>query len=137
MTYPVTISLSAVPAGIQVGMSANISVVIASAQGVLMVPNSAVSTIGSVSTVQVKSGDKTSTVSVTIGIKGDADTQIISGLTAGQQVVLPTVSTTGSSSLFPAGGIPGGAGGLARSLSGGGGFGGGGGVGGGGRGQGS
>ena len=63
------------------------------------------------------------TVSVVTGLKGDSTTEIVSGLSTTDQVVLPVTVGTGSTSQtgFPAGGPPGG--GLGGGF-GGGGFGG-------------
>ena len=55
---------------------------------VLTVPTSAITTAGSRSTVTVLDGETTSLVTVTSGAVGVDRTEIVSGLTAGQLVVL-------------------------------------------------
>ncbi len=54
-------------------------------------------TLGNLTTVTVMSNGTQQVTPVTIGLKGDTSTQIKTGLTAGQQVVLST-ATTGSTS---------------------------------------
>ena len=78
------------------------------------VPSSAITTVGNLSTVVVlKDGTQTTTRVVT-GLVGTTYTQIVSGLSAGDVVVIPTATTSSSSTSR---GFP--------SLTGGGGFGGG------------
>ena len=86
-TYPVSISL---PAGTEVldGSVASVAVVTSSAQDALAVPNSAVHTTGSRHTVDVLEDGKLTEVAVGVGTVGDTWTEITSGLTAGQVVVL-------------------------------------------------
>ena len=105
-----------------------LSVVVASAINVLELPTSAITTAGRVSTVSVLKNGKQTTQTVTTGLAGDTDTQILSGLSAGDVVVEPSVTVSGTGTGAGTGtGIGAGAGGLA----GGGAFGGAGGLGGG------
>jgi HlyD family secretion protein len=121
-TYPVTVRVAA-GAGLVDGSSASVGIAIKSVKNVVTVPNSALHG----TTVEVLSKGKVSTVRVQTGAVGALVTQVTSGLTAGQSVVLadlsvplPTSSTTTTTNRggFGPGGFPGGAGG-------GGGFGGG------------
>lgn len=105
-TYPVTISLDSTPKGVKAGMTANISVTTSEAKDVLVVPSTAITTLGGSSTVTVKTGEQETVVQVTTGVKGDSTTEITNGLSAGDVIVLPTATT--STSGFPSGGIPGG-----------------------------
>jgi multidrug efflux pump subunit AcrA (membrane-fusion protein) len=99
--YTVTLALDRTVAGLKPGMSANASVTTGERDNVLNVPNAAVTGSGSTATVKVLANGAQSTVDVVAGLKGDSTTQILSGLTAGQQVVtssgiaLPT--STGAS----------------------------------------
>ena len=120
-TYPVKISIAKVPTGVRAGMTANVAVVTSQATNVLVVPSTAITSLGGSSTVTVQKGDQQTVVQVAVGIKGDSTTEITSGLSAGDVIVIPTAAA--SSSGFPAGGIPGG---LPGGRAGGGGFGGGG-----------
>src|SRR5205807_104167 len=90
---------------------------------VLTVPTSAVHTLGSRSVVNVLQGGKSIPHTVTTGATDAARTQITSGLTAGDQVVLANLSASLPSSNSTR---PGGAGGFGGGGFGGGGFGGGG-----------
>ncbi len=59
----------------------------------LYVPAAAITTANGVSTVKVVKNGKTSAVTVTTGLVGDDGTQIKSGLTAGETIVIGSVST--------------------------------------------
>ena len=105
--YPVTVALAGTPADIHLGATAAVTVTTATAADALSVPSSAISTVSTGHTVTVLAADGSQqTVSVEIGLAGDAGTQVTSGLTEGQQVVLPTSTTT--SGTFPGLGGPGG-----------------------------
>ena len=111
VVFSVKVSMDSVPAGVQPGMSASISITTDEVSDVLAVPQSAIATIGEVSTVEVLQPDNTSlTAEVTLGLKGDSLTEITSGVTAGQILVIPT----GGTSVFPTGGVPGGGGPFSR-----------------------
>ena len=120
VTYDETISLKNAPATVLDGMTADVSVVVATAADVLEVPSAAVTTTGLASTVTVLKNGKQVTTRVTVGLVGSSTTQILSGVTAGEKLVEPTATissgTTGTSS--PTRGFGGGGGGF-----GGGGFG--------------
>jgi macrolide-specific efflux system membrane fusion protein len=134
VSYNATITLDQHDAQVKPGMSASVSVITGQASGVNL-PNSAVTgTSGSVSHVNVVQNGKDVSTPVVVGLVGSARTQIVSGLRAGQQIVvtqtLPALGTSassaGSSSAGTLGGGAGGAGGRPFG-GGGGGFGGGGG----------
>ena len=110
VTYNVTFVLDNPSAKVKPGMSADVDVIIAQADNVLNLTSSAVRTTGGRSTVTVRRNGEDVTVSVVTGLKGDSTTEIVSGLSATDQVVLPVTVGTGSTSQtgFPAGGPPGG-----------------------------
>jgi multidrug efflux pump subunit AcrA (membrane-fusion protein) len=114
--YGVTVSLVNPPAALKVGQTSNVTVGIATKNNVLAVPSTAVTTVGTTSTVTVLSNGKQQRTPVTVGLVGDNATEITSGVTAGQQVVLPTTTTTTTSNGVP--GFRGGAGGLGGGLGG-------------------
>ena len=121
-TYPVSISL---PAGTEVldGSVASVAVVTSSAHDALAVPTSAMHTNGSRHTVDVLEDGELTEVAVGVGTVGDTWTEITSGLTTGQVVVLAdlgealpgsaTESSTNGGQNGPVGGFggPGGQGG--------------------------
>jgi macrolide-specific efflux system membrane fusion protein len=130
VTFPVTVTLAALPDGIRLGQTAQISVTTASATNVLEVPSAAVrSGAGGTHSVTVLgTGTSRTVTTVAVGVVGDTTTQVTSGLKAGDKVLISvdsaisgTTSTrTGTGTGFGGGGFGGGGGGL-----GGGGFGGG------------
>jgi multidrug efflux pump subunit AcrA (membrane-fusion protein) len=131
VTYTVTMALDRTAAGLKPGMSANASVTTGEKDNVLNVPNAAVTGSGSNATVKVLKNGVQSTVNVVTGLKGDSTTEIVSGLTAGQQVVTssglaPTAGAGAAAGTTrpggAAGGFPGGGGGGFPGGGGGGGF---------------
>jgi HlyD family secretion protein len=116
VSYDVTFKLDQGAAGLKVGMSATAEVVIKQAEGV-NVPTSAIKG-GSVSVL--RDGRQVSE-RVTTGLAGDSSTIILSGLKAGETVVLPSTATsTSSSAASPFGARDKSGGGLGSSLGGGG-----------------
>ncbi len=94
VSYDVTFQLDQLEAGVKPGMSATAEVVVKQAEG-LNVPTSAISA----DTVTVERGGKDVRQRVVTGLAGNSSTIILSGLKAGETIVLPTASTsTGSSS---------------------------------------
>jgi macrolide-specific efflux system membrane fusion protein len=108
--YGVTVKLHKQPKGIRVGQTAVVVVITGVAKDVLYVPSSAVTTVGRQDTVMVlRDGEQTSTV-VETGLEGDEYTEILSGLSEGDEVVISTTTGSTGSSNFPTGGFPGGGG---------------------------
>jgi len=118
VSYDVTFKLDQGAAGLKVGMSATAEVVIKQAEGV-NVPTSAIKG-GSVTVL--REGKQVSE-RVTTGLAGDSSTIILSGLKAGETLVLPSTATSTSSSGASPFGSSGKSrgGGLGSSLGGGGG----------------
>jgi multidrug efflux pump subunit AcrA (membrane-fusion protein) len=129
VSYDVTFQLDQGASGVKTGMSATAEVVVKQEEG-LNVPTSAVSR-GSVTVVR---GGKHVSQPVTTGLVGSSSTIVLSGLKAGEEVLLPTATATSSGSSTRArtgalgGGLggAGGGGGFAGGGLGGGGLGGGG-----------
>jgi macrolide-specific efflux system membrane fusion protein len=126
VSYDATLILDQHDKRVKAGMSASASVITGQSQGVT-VPNDAVTGTGSLATVSLQRGNKTVQRQVVVGLKGDSRTTIISGLKAGDQLVvtssLPS-ATSGSSSSGSSGssGTLGGTGGGGGFPGGGGGF---------------
>jgi macrolide-specific efflux system membrane fusion protein len=123
VSYDATLTLDQSDSRVKPGMSASGSVIVNQTQGVT-VPNDAVSGSGSLATVNELRGGKTVSQQVVVGLKGDSRTQIVSGLHAGDQLVVTTTlpslgSSSSSSSSSSSNGTLGGAG---SRLGGGGGF---------------
>jgi multidrug efflux pump subunit AcrA (membrane-fusion protein) len=92
VSYDVTFQLDQLAAGLKVGMSATAEVVVKQAEGV-NVPTSAISA----GSVTVKRAGKEVRQRVTTGLAGNTSTIVLSGLKAGETVVLPAASATSSS----------------------------------------
>ncbi|SFK94136.1 membrane fusion protein, macrolide-specific efflux system [Streptosporangium canum] len=122
--YPVTISFTEVPDEVRLGQTATVEVVVEQAENVLAVSSTVISTAGGRSTVTVLRDGRQVPTQVEVGVKGDALTEIKSGLGEGDRIVRPAATGTTQQG----GGLPGLGGGGGRGGVGGpgGGFGGGG-----------
>jgi macrolide-specific efflux system membrane fusion protein len=123
--YAATLAIDGSTSGLRTGLSASIQVVTGEVSNALYVSSAAVSGTGTNRTVTVvKSDGSTQVVNVTVGLQGDTNDEITSGLTQGEQVRINSVASTGTNG-FPGGGFPGGgagrAGGAGGTLGGGGG----------------
>ena len=108
--YGVTVKLLKQPKGIRVGQTAVVEVVTGRVTNVLSVPSAAIGTAGAQHTVIVLQNGRQVTRVVQVGLEGDQTTEIVSGLSEGDKVVIS--SATGSTGGFPTGGFPGLGGGL-------------------------
>jgi HlyD family secretion protein len=123
VTYDVTISFDTQDPRVLSGMSVNASIATQVKQDVLVVPSSAVKTSGGQTYVQVvpantpdstgNTGEPLSTPPinqpVTVGISDDTSTEIVSGLSLGDKIVVKTTgptpaTTTSAPSIFGAAG---------------------------------
>jgi membrane fusion protein, macrolide-specific efflux system len=118
VSYDVTFQLDQMEPGLKPGMSATAEVVVKQAEGV-NVPTSAISA----ASVTVERSGKQMRQRVTTGLAGNTSTIVLSGLKAGETVVLPATSSTSSSTSLTSrlgsrlgrggGGLGGGGGGFA------------------------
>ncbi len=129
-SYPVEVKVTGNPSGLHAGDSATVALIYHQLSNVLTVPTLAVSQVNGKSVVYQISGGKKVARTVTTGLASGGLTQIKSGLSEGDQVVVEIPQTTGGSSGgsanrngggFGGGGFGGGGGGFG---GGGGGFGG-------------
>ncbi|MBG0814776.1 efflux RND transporter periplasmic adaptor subunit [Planomonospora sp. ID82291] len=111
VTYPVTVSLTEVPDEVRLGQTATVKVVVDEVENALAVSSAVISGTGGRSTVTVLRDGVQSTVQVRVGVKGDRLTEIVSGLSEGDQVVRPAATTSTSQE---DGGFPGFGGGGGR-----------------------
>ncbi|MFZ2114414.1 MAG: hypothetical protein WAU77_11890 [Solirubrobacteraceae bacterium] len=125
VSYDVTFQLDQMEAGLKPGMSATAEVVVKQAEGV-NVPTTAISA----DSVTVVRGGKDVRQRVVTGLAGNTSTIVLSGLKAGETVMLPAATSTSSSTSLTSrlSRLGGGGGGLGGGAGGGGGFGGGGGA---------
>ncbi len=90
--YVVTIALKPDQAPMKIGMTADANIVVAKKDNVLLVPNQAVRAVASKRYVTiVKSGGQTEQIEVQLGLANDQETEVLSGLSEGQQVVTSAV----------------------------------------------
>jgi multidrug efflux pump subunit AcrA (membrane-fusion protein) len=120
--YPATILLTQSAKGLRAGMSASAEVVVEQVRNAVTVPSEAISSAGG-KTVTVEEGGKEVTKSVTTGLEGDETTEVVSGLKAGETIVLPEVTVAAASGGGETGGaVREGFGGFGAAAAAGGGF---------------
>ncbi len=108
--YGVTVTLRDAK-GVRLGQSTQVVVTTGSRQGGVRVSASALTTVGGRTTATVESADGTTrTVEVVTGLEGDGYTEILSGLSDGDTVVLPEQAEAPTDFTFPGGGGVGGPG---------------------------
>jgi membrane fusion protein, macrolide-specific efflux system len=88
-TFPVTIDVTGSPEGLYAGSTADVSIIVKKETDVLTVPSRALHTSGSTTFVYKLVGGKRVKTTVTLGAAYGAQTEVTSGLTAGDQVELP------------------------------------------------
>ena len=105
VTYAVRVSFPDSDDRVKVGMTANLMITTAKKDGVLLVPNSALLPKGAGHAVQVLGPDgKVSEVDVQTGLTDGTNTEITSGLKAGDKVVtVPSTTTPQRRGLFGGG----------------------------------
>ena len=142
-TFPVVVAVTGSPSGVYPGATASLQIVYKQLSDVLLVPTLAINRANGTTTVLVPNGGKQVRRTITTGLSSGGQTQVLSGLIEGTQVLVavPTGTGTGGTNgrtgrQFTGGGqFPGGGGTFPRRT--GGGVGGGGGTGGTGTGQGN
>lgn len=113
-SYRVVVGLTDPSAALNNGSTGSVAIVTKSSRSALAVPTSAVATIGTRHTVTVLDGNTAVRTLVQVGVIGDTWTEITSGVTAGQKVVLANLaeplpgSATDSSSSSSNNNTPGG-----------------------------
>ncbi len=121
-TYPAIIQFDTSTEQILPNMAVTASIIIETKDDVLEVPSSAISNSGGQSTIRVLVNGQAQSVPVETGISSDQETEITSGLTEGEDIVIgspiATQGRTGSNSSSPFGA---GGGGVFRAIGGGGG----------------
>ena len=92
VNYNVEIVLDTQDDRIKSGMSVSASVIVESKENVLTVPNSAIKTQGNLT--YVETGNPPRRIPVKIGLSNDTVTEIISGLSEGDEIITRTVAGT-------------------------------------------
>ncbi len=114
VTFGAVVRLATVPKALRLGQSASVSITTGSVTDVVVVPSATVTTNGSGSTVTTLAADGSRrTTRIEVGLVGDSFTEVTSGLAVGDQVLLTTATSGGSTNFpaFPGGAVPGGIGG--------------------------
>jgi multidrug efflux pump subunit AcrA (membrane-fusion protein) len=87
-TYPVTVVLDATSLNLYDGAGATVAIHVGTAKNVLTVPTSALSKIGTGYVVSVLRKGKLVRTVITVGVAGIDRSEVLTGLTAGERVVL-------------------------------------------------
>jgi multidrug efflux pump subunit AcrA (membrane-fusion protein) len=128
-SYPVTISVTGTPSGLYPGASATVAITVKQVTDAVVVPTAAIHYENGNAVVYQMSDGKQVSKQVTVGMTSGGQTQIVSGLSDGDQVVVPSrPAGTGGATRGGTGatGTNGRGGGFGGGGFGGGGFGGGG-----------
>lgn len=88
LRYTVLVRLDRIPSGARIGMTATGAITTAHADGVIAVPAAAIDAHGTALQVEVRTGGTTRAVPIRIGLVGDTEVEVVSGLHAGQRVVV-------------------------------------------------
>jgi len=89
-TYTVSVGLDDTT-GVTPGLTANVGVVAAEKQNVVLVPNRAIKRFGRSPSVDVLTGDKTDSRAIKTGLVNDQYTEVTDGLAEGETVVIPAM----------------------------------------------
>lgn len=98
VTYNVTIDFDSLDSRIKPQMSISSSIITAVKQNVLTVPSSAVKSQSGNMYVEVLNGATPEQKNVTVGASNSTDTEIVSGINAGDKVVTQTINSSSASS---------------------------------------
>jgi membrane fusion protein, macrolide-specific efflux system len=92
-TFPVVIDVTGTPSGLYAGASASVSIIYNQVQGAVVVPTAAISPgpTGQ-NTVQLMANGQQVTRNITTGLTSGGLTQVTSGLSAGETVVMPIIT---------------------------------------------
>jgi HlyD family secretion protein len=123
-TYAARVGLDPSDQQLRVGMSAAVTIEIAGRNDVLLVPNIAIQQGRDGTFVTVRKNGQDTRTSIKTGLAGDSQTEVLEGLSEGDEIVITVANSTGNTGNFVIGGPPGG--GAVRTGGGGGGGGGGG-----------
>jgi macrolide-specific efflux system membrane fusion protein len=100
VSYPTTISLENPSTDLKDGMSATAEVVIRRRDNVLLIPNTVIQGTVQNPFVDVLVNGQEEKRQVTLGLSDGANTEILSGLVEGEEVVVPSPTSTGQSGGF-------------------------------------
>src|SRR5260221_44356 len=87
--YGIDVAIDVPATTLKAGMSGTAAVILASKQNVLTVPNTTIRTVSGQRGVQVLKGREVVDTAVTFGLSNDTVTEVVSGLTEGDTVIIP------------------------------------------------
>jgi multidrug efflux pump subunit AcrA (membrane-fusion protein) len=93
--YEVIIAAEKFPARLRPAMTGSASIVVAEHRDTVIVPSAAVGGTGRAPTVQVYANGQTRERSVEVGLSSGSETEILSGVESGEQVVIGQAETEG------------------------------------------
>jgi macrolide-specific efflux system membrane fusion protein len=96
--YPVTITFDSSLPNMYPNMAVSAAIITNIKDNVLLVPSAAVQTTNGTSTIQIMKDGEVTRVSVEIGDSNDTQTEIVSGINEGDNVVTSTITKTSSQS---------------------------------------
>jgi RND family efflux transporter MFP subunit len=98
VTYNVTIGFDSLDSRIKPEMSVSAAIITDTKQDVIIVPNSAVKSQNGSSYVQVLVGQSPENKKVEIGLSNDTQTEIVSGINVGDNVITQTINSSSTTS---------------------------------------
>jgi RND family efflux transporter MFP subunit len=107
VTYDAAINLDAFPEGVRVGMSADVRLITDQAENVLVIPNSYIREDPDTGRITVNVVGSTGDLiprEVTLGLRGVQNSEVVSGLEAGEMIALRRISSERSFGGPPGGG---------------------------------
>jgi macrolide-specific efflux system membrane fusion protein len=94
-TYEVDVLPDKTPDFMRSGMTANVTISISNKDDIVVVPNQALKNANGVTSVMVKDGDRSVERELELGISDGKQTEVVSGLKAGETVLIPQISGKG------------------------------------------
>lgn len=106
VNYAVKITLDETDPALRPSMTAVATIVVDERQNVLLAPNRAIKSSGQTKFVNVQRGNQVVTTTVTLGLVGETYSEILSGLQAGETVIVPGTTTVQQTGPMMMGGGP-------------------------------
>ena len=91
-TYTVSVSIDDADQPLPAGMTANVSIVVAQKENVVLIPNRAIRRVGRNQTVDVLTGEKPQTRQIKTGLGNELVTEVVEGVADGETVVIPATT---------------------------------------------
>jgi len=95
-SFPVVVGVTGSPSGVYPGATASLQIVYRQLSDVLLVPSLAINRTSGTTTVLVPNGGKQVRRTITTGLSSGGQTQVLRGLTEGEQVLVAVPTGTGA-----------------------------------------